>query len=201
MSKPINLSEWKRLEHYKAFLQMDNPHFSICTQIDINSLLKSGEKVFPKMLHSVHQAAEPIKEFRTRISGSDVLLFETLDISFNILAEDRLFSNCRLSVPDNYKDFEKMIDLVVKEKSRKGVIDIDPNQDEGLLLTSFIPWMSFTGLSEPTFGKFDSIPRVTWGKYNSDGLLPVSVQVNHALMDGVHVAEFFEILRREIESD
>ena len=67
-----------------------------------------------------------------------------------------------------------------------------------------MPWPS------PTF----SIPSITWGKAVRDvrlvldaGVpveketvtLPVTVMVNHALMDGLHLSRFFDGLRQELD--
>jgi chloramphenicol O-acetyltransferase type A len=41
----------------------------------------------------------------------------------------------------------------------------------------------------------DSVPRFAWGRiFEEHGRmrLPLSVQVNHALMDGLHVGRFFK---------
>jgi chloramphenicol O-acetyltransferase len=44
----------------------------------------------------------------------------------------------------------------------------------------------------------DSVPKIIFGKYEVEGgrvRLPVSVEVHHALMDGVHVGRYFERLQ------
>lgn len=46
-----------------------------------------------------------------------------------------------------------------------------------------------------------SDPRINWGKYvTRDGrtTLPVSLFVNHALADGLHISRFYENLGREL---
>ncbi len=39
----------------------------------------------------------------------------------------------------------------------------------------------------------DSIPRLAWGRFREEGgrlVMPLSVQVHHALVDGRHASEF-----------
>ena len=46
-----------------------------------------------------------------------------------------------------------------------------------------------------------SDPRISWGKYvtvNGRTTLPVSLFVNHALADGLHISRFYENLGREL---
>jgi chloramphenicol O-acetyltransferase type A len=47
----------------------------------------------------------------------------------------------------------------------------------------------------------DSNPKISWGKYFTQGertLVPFSVQVHHALMDGLQVGRYFEDLQRRL---
>jgi len=71
-------------------------------------------------------------------------------------------------------------------------------RDDFVYLTC-IPWVSFTHLSHTiTINRNDSVPRISWGKYfEQEGktLLPFSVQVHHAFVDGVHVGQYFEKLQ------
>lgn len=49
--------------------------------------------------------------------------------------------------------------------------------------------------------KEDSIPRISFGKYfkqDNKVLLPYSVQVNHMLLDGIHVGKYIEKLQNFI---
>lgn len=59
--------------------------------------------------------------------------------------------------------------------------------------------MHFTSLSHArSFAFPDSVPKISVGKIIPQGdqlLMPVSVHVHHALVDGYHVGQFFEILQ------
>ncbi len=49
----------------------------------------------------------------------------------------------------------------------------------------------------------DSVPRFAWGKYDRQGdrlLMPLDVQVHHALMDGVHVGKYFTLLQSYLDN-
>lgn len=71
------------------------------------------------------------------------------------------------------------------------------------IFISTLPWISYTALVQPVPTPADSNPRITWGKYFSQGdrvLLPVSALCHHALIDGVYIANFYKLLDKEIES-
>lgn len=71
------------------------------------------------------------------------------------------------------------------------------------IFISSLPWLSYTALINPTPIPADSNPRITWRKYfeeNEKILLPLSVLCHHGLVDGLHIAKFYEILNKEIET-
>jgi chloramphenicol O-acetyltransferase type A len=48
----------------------------------------------------------------------------------------------------------------------------------------------------------DSVPRIAWGKYFAkDNRLemPLSAQVHHALMDGIHVGRYFALVQEHLD--
>ena len=61
-----------------------------------------------------------------------------------------------------------------------------------------LPWISFTSFAHArNKGRGDSIPRIVFGKFTEEGerlMLPISVEVHHALMDGLHVGRFLNRL-------
>ena len=68
-----------------------------------------------------------------------------------------------------------------------------------------IPWFSFTALSHPRHFKFrESIPKISFGKFFSENqklLMPVAVHVHHALIDGYHVGQFFELFQEILDRE
>ena len=48
----------------------------------------------------------------------------------------------------------------------------------------------------------DSNPRITWGKYEThgqDAILPVSLLAHHGLVDGMHIADFYQQLEKRLQ--
>ena len=90
----------------------------------------------------------------------------------------------------------------LRQRILNGGID-DGEEALGLLFLSSIPWLHYTAITQPTPVPADRNPRITWGKYAlRDGrlCLPVTLLVNHALADGLHIAHFFEALRAEMDA-
>jgi chloramphenicol O-acetyltransferase type A len=72
-----------------------------------------------------------------------------------------------------------------------------------LLYFTTLPWISFTSFKHAHDPRINaSIPRITIGKFTKNAskvLLPVHVEVNHALCDGLHVGRFFHALEKRTQ--
>lgn len=157
------------------------------------------------MIHASTYVANEIVNFRYRIRDDKVVLHDKLNPSFTDLngGEDDLFKLVTVDMKDNILEFVNY----AKEKSQSQN-DYFPLEEvvgkDNFVYITCIPWVSFTHISHTfSFNKNDSVPRISWGKYfseNNNVLLPFSVQVNHALVDGVHVGEYFDKLQKHIDN-
>ena len=81
-------------------------------------------------------------------------------------------------------------------------------QADDLIYFSCLPWMDVTAVTNEREllapnARDDSIPRICWGTYtlgNDRVYLGISVEVNHRLIDGVHIGHFAEALTRRIQA-
>ncbi len=205
--KFIDIENWKRKDHYNFFRQVDYPHFNICGNIDITKFYKYIKEnelpFFISILYASTKTANSIKEFKLRIRGDKVIEHETVNPSFTIITDEEVFSFCRSNYTDNFNEF-KTNTLKEIEKVKNNIsIEDEPGQDDLLYITS-IPWVSFTNITHPIqMNPVDSIPRIAWGKYFEEGgniKLPISVDVHHALVDGVHIGQYFNIIQEILDN-
>lgn len=196
--KYIDIENWKRKDHYNYFKQLDYPHFNICGNVDITNFYKyvKGNNIpfFISVLYTSTKTANSIKEFKYRIRGNNVIEHETVNPSFTVMTEGEVFSFCTSNFVDDFTMFKyNTLNQIEKVKNNISIED-EPGRDDLLYITS-IPWISFTNITHPIQMKpVDSIPRISWGKYFEEGgkiKLPLSVQAHHALVDGIHVGQFF----------
>jgi chloramphenicol O-acetyltransferase type A len=83
-------------------------------------------------------------------------------------------------------------------KSLHGFV-LTAEDETPLIFASCMPWVAFTQVIQPTPIPADSNPRIVFGKYIRQGdqiLMPLSLQGNHALIDGWHISEFFRIFQQ-----
>ncbi len=116
--------------------------------------------------------------------------------------EDDTYCYCTLDSRMPFTEYlPYAVDMQEKAKAQKRVSD-DADGNE-LIFVSTLPWFSYTSLVQPVPLPADSNPRITWGKYfRQDGeqWIPVTALCHHGLVDGLHIAGFYQNLEEQIKS-
>lgn len=205
--KYIDFDTWRRKEHYKFFSGADYPQFNICMNIDITNFLVfvKAKKIsfYYGMIYASTFVMNEMEDFRYKIRDGKIILHDTLKPSFiDMDQEDTLFKIVTLDLEEDIITFSNTAKK--KSEEQKEYFPKLNEIEDDLIYYSCIPWISFTHISnEITINKEDSIPRISWGKYfrNDDKvLLPYSIQVNHSLLDGIHVGKFIQRLQKYLDS-
>lgn len=197
--KYIDKAHWSRKDHFDYFRTFSYPHFNLCANMDITlfSHFVKQQKLsfFAAFLYVASRAANAIPEFRYRIRGEDIVEHDEVTPSVTVLTRHDTFSYVAIPWQEDFHAF--VADARTRTQAAKNgdaCIEDEPGRDDLLYVTS-IPWVSFTSLTHPIqMNPVDSIPRISWGKYFPQGdrtLLPLSVQGHHALLDGLHVGQYF----------
>lgn len=193
----IDQAGWPRREQFELFKDFGFPYFSLTADVDITDyrqVLPKGGRFTVGLVYAIAVAANAVPEFRQRIRGDDVIEFDTVHPSIIVLNDQDAFRFCVFPFAHDFEEFSKDAPQRI-ERARMAASMYDlPDQDDFLFLTA-IPSVSFTGVmhAAPTHAP-DSVPRIAWGKYREVAgrlMLPLNVQVHHALIDGVHVGRFY----------
>lgn len=203
--KQIDINNWERKEHFEFFYKMDYPQYNVCMNIDVTRLIAlcKEEKLsfYYSMIHAVTKAANETENFKYRIRDGKVVLHDNIHPSFTQIDESvsaDLFKIVTVDFTDNIREFVKAAEKEnAAQKSYFAPQKLTGRDD--LIYITCIPWISFTHISHTiSLNRNDAVPRISWGKYYHDGnriLLPFSVQVHHALVDGIHVGKYIEKLQ------
>ena len=203
--KYIDFNTWERKEHYKFFEKVDNPQFNICMNLDVTNFLKFVKEnklpFYYSMIYASTYIMNSIEDFRYKIRDGKIILHDELKPSFTDMKKgNRLFKIVTSSLDTNIINFSDKA-KVISSAQENYFPTCDFEQDE-LIYFSCLPWISFTSLSnEIVMNKEDSIPRISFGKYfeqDNKILLPYSIQVNHMLLDGIHVGDYINKLQQFI---
>ena len=202
----IPLETWARREHYETFSNFEQPHFAMCANMDITSFYPytkgQAHSFTVVVVYLIARAANAVPEFRQRIREDGVIEHEVVHPSTTILTEGDLFTFCTIEYAKEYPAFALLAAEQIAYVKEKPTLKEDKHQDDLLFMTP-IPWISFTSFMHPLPSwPPDSVPRFAWGKRFEEGnklKMPLAVQAHHALMDGIHMCRFYELMQEYME--
>ena len=202
----IELTAWPRAESFRFFSSLDQPFYSVCFRVDVTKLhayTKShGLSFYHAMIYFVTQAVNETENFRYTIRNGEVSLLAARTPSFTVLKPgSEQFQIVTALCTGGLEDFCR----AAKEKAEAQTAFLDPaSETDDLIYLSCLPWFDLTCCTnERKVDVDDAIPRITWGKYVKEGdreVLGLSIEVNHRLIDGVHLGRFYERLQEKLSS-
>lgn len=208
----LDLTTWPRKQHFDFFRGFDNPFFNVCVEVDVTALyehVRAEERsFFLASLYLSTRAANAIEPFRYRLradpsgdpQGDRVLIHEVIHAGSTVLQDDDTFTFGYFRYLDDFSRFHAEATAEL-ERIRSGPQPLIPSEGrDDLIHYSVLPWLSFTSFAHArNWGSGESVPKIMFGKYRRergarDGrlLMPLSVEVHHALMDGLHVGRYVE---------
>lgn len=206
MAQKLDLSNWKRTPHFDLYQNMAQPFFNVCAEVDVTRLWEQcrrdrGISFTLASLYLGSRAANAIEALRLRIRGNEVWVHDAVHFSTTVLRPDHTFAFARTEHRDSFRDFaDDARDVLERARTSSG-LEI-PEKDDDAIYHSILPWVRFTAFSNPIHGKGDCFPRIVYGKVGATGdrwMMPVGVEVHHALVDGYDVGKFFEEFQGELD--
>lgn len=207
MYRELDVETWNRNFLYRHFKDYDDPFFNITANIDVTELYGYCRKhALPFSLATLYYTqltANEIKEFRLRFLHDKVVEFDIIHATQTIPQDDESFSFCYFEMKPGLHEFVENGKLAIEKYKALKTTDVETDRVD-LIYYSVIPWISFTSFKHARrFDKNQSVPRIVFGKIFDQGgqkMMPLSVEVNHALVDGLHVGKYFSQLQKMILS-
>lgn len=203
--RAIDWESYPRKAHFAYFSAMADPYAGVTAPVDVTGFLAAcrerREPFFLSFLWCAGRAANAVPQLRQRIVDGRPVEFSSCDTSHTVLRADGTYCYCRLDCTRPFGEF--LPQAVGRQEEAKAGGDLDDGEDAlSLLFVSTLPWVGYTALRQPAPAPADSNPRITWGRYDEAGgriAMPVTLLVNHALVDGAHMGRFYQGLERELE--
>lgn len=200
----VDMEQDPRREQYAYFRSLANPYVGLTVHVDVTALLEwtktSHSNFFLSVLYAAVRAANSVPELRRRIRGEQVVEYENCPSSHTVALDNGSYCYCRLEMEKPLAEFLPYA-AEAQDYARNHLALADGEDGESLFFVSCVPWLSYTSMIQPVPVPADSNPRITWGKYFWQGeqtLVPVTLLAHHALVDGIHIARFYEVLDREL---
>jgi chloramphenicol O-acetyltransferase type A len=208
MRKAFDLANWARKDHFNFFNQFEEPFFGVTVDIDCtrayDKCKKEQKGFFLYYLHQALAAANSIENFRLRIEDNQVFIYDDVHASAVINRPDGTFGFSYINYLTDFEDFHlNAKHEIEKVQNTKGLIPAGSGAN--VIHISAMPWLKFTSLSHArSFNFKDSCPKFSFGKMteeNGKKLMPISIHVNHALLDGYHVSLFVDEFQKRMDQD
>ena len=204
--KYLDIEKWNRKQHFNHFKNLADPTFGIVADVDVSRCYQSAKEnkqsFFVRYLHACMIAINAIENFKYRIEGDKIAIYETINASATIAKLDNTFGFSYIGFSNDFEEFS----LNFKNEKERVLNSVDlfpPKYSLGCIHCSALPWVSFTSHKEPYSGnKNDSVPQLSFGKIkveNGKKIMPVAINVNHALVDGFHIGQFFDKFQAQLD--
>jgi chloramphenicol O-acetyltransferase type A len=195
----IDLRTWKRRDHYLWFRTYQQPFFSVTVDVDVTSTWSASRRpgaasFFLSSVYRMLKAANDVEAFRLRLRRRGVWKHDSVAVGPTIMRPDETFAFLRLEPAETLNRFATAGEAAIaRAVARKRLAPAGSVHDD-LVFHSVLPWMRFTSFTNALPGG-DSVPRIVFGRCTRQGRrmkMPVSVEVHHALVDGLDVGQFIE---------
>mgnify|MGYP003618696566 CR=1 FL=1 len=196
----IDIEQWERKPYFQHYSHSVKCTYSITANIEITELLheirRKNLKLYPVLLYILTTVVNKHQEFRTCFDQNGKLgYWDTMNPSYTIFhKENESFSSIWTTY---HKDFSSFYANYLDDIKHYGDImefQSKPNTPNNTFPVSSIPWVSFTGFNLNIYNDAEFLlPIFTLGKYfeqNGKVLIPLSIQVHHAVCDGYHVSRY-----------
>jgi chloramphenicol O-acetyltransferase type A len=197
----LDLAAWPRRDAFDYFRHFDKPFFNVCTRLDVTALCQAmqarGRGGLALAYHFIAlRLCNAIEPLRYRIEGERVRVHPVVDGSTTVLRDDGSFGFADLAHHADFETFAAAGSAAIAA-ARAGHAPFAPKpEDQACIHFTTLPWLHFTSFSHArNWGREDSVPKLAFGRIDSDGhraWMPLSVEVHHALMDGLHVGRFVQ---------
>jgi chloramphenicol O-acetyltransferase type A len=192
----IDLERWERRTIFNFFNSFTEPYHGVCLRVDCTSTFRYAKEhhlsVFLSLLHRSLAAAQRVENFHNQVVDGAVWRYEQIHGGSAVGRPNGTIGFAHYRFQDEIQAFVNEASGEVERVRQRN--DLERYPEANLIRYSTLPWFDFTSVSHARdFSHADSAPRITFGKITeTDGrrTMPVSIHVHHALIDGLHVAEF-----------
>lgn len=196
---PVDLASWDRAAQFQFFRTFDRPHYATTVRMDVTRLMTAGKanglSPFRHSIWAIGAGLHTVPELCMRFRGDEVTRFDRLKLSPTIPLENGDFRYTYLTWDPDRAAFDAHAQEKIAEVRAGAPLNANDGTIADVAYLSCLPWLDYTSLDNALPGADDCIPRISWGKIvEKDGHfdMAMTLQVHHALVDGLQVAQFFE---------
>ena len=196
---PVDLATWNRAAQFQFFRTFERPHYATTVRMDVTRLMTEGRakglSPFRHAVWSIGVGLHAVPELCMRFKGETVTHYDRLLLSATIPLENGDFRYSYFPYDPDRTAFDAKCAEMIHALRQGSDLNANDGSIEDVAYLSCLPWLDYTALDNAFPNAQDCIPRISWGKIvpKGDGFdMAMTLQIHHALADGLHVAGFFQ---------
>lgn len=203
----VDVNQWSRKDIYHHYKDYDDPFFSICTQLNVSRFVQyTKARRYPFSLCLVYLSlyqANLHDSFRFRIIDEQVKLIDQAHAVMTVLHDNDCFDYCYFEYQRDFFEFLSSASGELENHRRNTQPFCQLDNEYDIIHYTMLPWINFSNMRHAhDYKRVDSVPKFVFGKYadvHGELMMPMSIEVNHALMDGIHVARFLNDFQQALD--
>ena len=201
MKRNIDIENWNRKEHFEFFGGFEEPLYGITADVECTGAYQKAKELgvsfFLLYLHCSLTAANRVEEFRFRVEDGRPVVYDQIHAASTIGRPDNTFGMTFIPYEEDFAAFaEHGKQEIARVQKTPGLAMIPDTGRPDVIHYSAIPWIKFTSVSHVrNFSQYESVPKISFGKTHTQDnrlYIPVSVHVNHGLVDGYHIGQYLQ---------
>ncbi len=209
--KIIDMETWPRRTHWNYYRNLVKAQTSMTKKIDVTNFVswchEKKQKVSPLLLYVISKTVNSLECMRMfALEDGNPAIWDAVHPNYTIFHEDdKTFSDVWIEYTDDQDTFlQNFEQIMMVYKDKKG-IKVREDQPANFFCISGIPWISYDSFTTSTAGDRPPMlfPVLNYGKYEEENgklMMPVSITISHAAMDGYHEALFFQTLQENLDN-
>ena len=197
----MDKESWERNEYFEHYFSSVPCTYSMTVRLDITQIKEKKFKLYPAMLYYLSTVVNRHSEFRTAFNEKGELgVYSEMMPCYTAFNKDtETFTNLWTEYSSDFGVFCKAYENDIQKYGKQKVMTGKPNVPSNCFTVSMIPWAAFEGFNLNIQTGYHYLkPIFTMGKYCQEKqkiLMPLSIQVHHAVCDGFHICRFVNELQ------
>ena len=198
MKQQLDIENWNRKAHYNFFKTFEEPYYGANVNIDVTAAYRfvkdNGVSFFLYTMYQSMAASQIIESFKYRIEGDEVFIYDQIDGESTVPRADGTFGFGTFLYYPSFEDFNREAIKEIERVQSNNLLELSTVNNT--IRYSSLPWLNFTSLSHARkFSFVDGCPKISFGKmteHHGKRTMPLSIHVNHALVDGIHLGQYVD---------
>ena len=208
----INITTWPRADLFRLFRSYQKPHYAITSRVDVTHLIaarKQHNDISPyrACLYAIGHGVQAVPELRTRFrattAGDVVVRHDHVALSMTVPQVAGGFTHAYVPYDPDFTRFEGEAKRLIDIAAANHAPITGAKWRDDVTYLSCLPWLDYTALDNPLVDATDCIPRISWGKFIDHGQhwdMAMTIEVHHALVDGVHLGAYFHAVQQALNN-